>query len=98
MIAYELWETQTGNLMASYDDEHQALRAAAACAQRHGSESLESVALIRVDGDDEDGAVEEIAAGRDLFDRARGAMLGPTKETAETALQGTAVTRESLKD
>ncbi len=82
MTAYELWETRTGNLMASYDDEAQALRAAVERVRRFGSTSLESVVLVRVDEDDEDGAVEEVAAGADLLARATSATLEPTTQRA----------------
>lgn len=82
MTAYELWETRTGNLMASYDDEAQARRAAVERVRRFGSTSLESVVLVRVDEDDEDGAVEEVAAGADLLARATSATLEPTTQRA----------------
>lgn len=78
MMAYELWETQTGNFMASYDDEEQALRAAVERVRRHGTASLESVVLVRVDVDDEEGAVEEIAAGAELLARATALRLTAT--------------------
>ena len=70
MIGYELWETTTANLIASYDDEAEALRAVAQCVHQYGAAVLDTVVLVRVDEDDEDGRVEEVAAGAGLLARA----------------------------
>lgn len=69
-LGYELWETQSGNLMASYESEAEALRAVADRARRHGSDSVESIALVQVDDADEDGEMVTLASGADLLARA----------------------------
>ena len=69
MALYELWETRTGNLMASYETEERALHVVSETAQRHGSHSVVSFALVRVD---EGGNLETVAIGTDLLDRSRG--------------------------
>ena len=76
MIGHELWETTTGNLIASYDEEIEALRAVARSVQQYGPAVLDTVALVRVNEDDEDGGVEEVAAGATLLARATGAAGG----------------------
>lgn len=70
MQAYELLETETGNLMSSHDSEAQALHAVAERARRFGPGSVTSVALVRVDDEDEDGEMVLVAAGADLLARA----------------------------
>jgi hypothetical protein len=70
MNAYELWETESGNLMASYASERQALSAVAARARDHGPESVNSIALVQVDDADEDGEMVTLATGSDLLVRA----------------------------
>ena len=66
MWAYELIEGQTGNLMASFETEAEALRVISERIHQHGPESVASLALVRVDADDEDGAMETVACGADL--------------------------------
>ena len=66
MWAYELIEGRTGNLMAWYATEAEALRVIAEQVRRHGPESIATVALMRVDTDDEDGAMVHVASGADL--------------------------------
>ncbi|MBM2811807.1 MAG: hypothetical protein HW416_2566, partial [Chloroflexi bacterium] len=46
MIAYELWETESGNLMGSYPTKDQALSALAAAVESHGGRYAETVALV----------------------------------------------------
>lgn len=67
MWAYELWETTTGNLMASFDSEAEALHAARERARRHGPQSVDTVALMRVDDEDEDGEMVLLASGASLL-------------------------------
>jgi hypothetical protein len=67
---YELWETQSGNLMASYEREDEALRAVTDRARRHGSASVYSIALVRIDEGDEDDEMVTLASGTDLLARA----------------------------
>ena len=66
MWAYELIEAQTGNLMASFETQAEALRAISERIHQHGPESVASIALVRVDTEDEDGAMETVAYGADL--------------------------------
>ena len=70
MLAYELWETQSGNLMASFESEAEALRAIVARARRHGPASVDSIALVQVNDADEDGEMVTVASGEDLLVRA----------------------------
>jgi hypothetical protein len=70
VLGYELWETQSGNLMASYERESEALRAVADRARRHGPESITSIALVQIDEADEDGEMVTLATGADLLARA----------------------------
>ena len=70
MWAYELIEGQTGNLMASFETEAEALRVISERVRQHGPESVTSIALVRVDTQDEDGAMETVASGADLVARA----------------------------
>jgi hypothetical protein len=76
MMTYELWETQSGNVMASFQNEGQALAAVVDRARRHGPESVESIALVRIgeivkdpDGE-EDADMEMLGSGVDLLVRA----------------------------
>ncbi len=88
MIGYELWETTTGNLIASYDDEAGALRAVAESVHRYGPAVMDSVALVRVDEDDEDGGVEEVATGAALLARAT-STAGGSEATGVVVAGGT---------
>jgi len=67
MVAYELWETQTGNLMAWYDTAEQALRVVSETARRHGPSSVSTFALVRVD---DDGEIETVTDGSELLEQA----------------------------
>lgn len=64
MTAYELWETQTGNLMASYARPADALDVVARTARVHGADRIMSFALLQVDTG---GDVRTIAAGPELL-------------------------------
>ncbi len=55
MMAYELWETESGNLMASFSTEAAALAAVADRVSKHGPSSVETIALFAVDDSDADG-------------------------------------------
>ena len=70
MLAYELLETQTGNLMSSHDSEAQALQAVVERVHRFAPESVYTVALVQVDDEDDDGEMTLVAAGVDLLARA----------------------------
>jgi hypothetical protein len=77
MTTYELWETQSGNVMASFESEVQAFAAVVNRARLHGAKSVESVALVRigdivVGGDgEEDADMVMVAEGADLLARAQ---------------------------
>ena len=84
MLAYELWETESGNLMASFDTEVEALRAIGDRARQHGRMSISSIALVQVDDTDEDGEMVTIASGDELLTRA-GQAASSTKQARRTA-------------
>lgn len=65
MIVYELWETRSRNMIASFATEEDALASVALSAGRHGAASIASVELVRLN-DEDDGPIERIAAGADL--------------------------------
>lgn len=67
MWAYELIEGQTGNLMASYESEEAARSAVSERVHRHGPQSVASLDLVRVDTEDEDGAMVTLASGAELL-------------------------------
>ena len=69
MWIYELWETESGNLMASFDTEAAALAAVAALVREHGPSSVATVALARLDDQDEGCEMTRIAAGDELLTR-----------------------------
>ena len=68
MVGYELWETQSGNLMGAFGSEAEALAAVARTAAKYGEAAVETVALFRAD--DESDEVDCIAAGAELLARA----------------------------
>jgi hypothetical protein len=53
-------------LMASFETEHEAPRVISERVRQHGPESVALIALVRVDTEDEDGAMETVAFGADL--------------------------------
>jgi hypothetical protein len=63
MTGYELWETRTGNLMASYETQADALDVVARTVRAHGADRVMSFALFQVD---DDGDLQPIASGTDL--------------------------------
>ena len=69
-MTYELWETESGNLMASFNSEAEALCAVANRARRHGQDSVSSIALIQVDDEDLNNEMTTLATGADLLIRA----------------------------
>ena len=66
MIAYELWETRSGNLIASYASEDLALDVVAKTVARYGEDNASSFALLQADEADEDAEPKTIATGREL--------------------------------
>lgn len=83
MLGYELWETQSGNLMASYENEVEALCAIANHVRQHGADSINSIALVQIDDADEDGELVTLATGADLL--ARAATLEPPERNGRPA-------------
>lgn len=75
MLAYELWETESGNLMASYDSEGEALRAISDRAHRHGPSSVLSIALVQVDEANDQDEMTTLAEGAALLARAERATV-----------------------
>ena len=67
MWAYELWDTETGNLISSFDDEKAALRSAAMIVRDYGPSGVATVALVRFDSEEEDGQITRVAAGDELL-------------------------------
>lgn len=67
-MLYELWETTTINLVASYDDRREALAAILDGVARNGPQSIETLAL---EVEDDEGNITSIAHGRDLAELAR---------------------------
>lgn len=67
-MIYELWDMETNNLMASYDDEQRALGAVCEALLRVGEMAVDNVALVQ---EDALGNSEFIASGPALADRAR---------------------------
>lgn len=63
MHGYELWETQSGNLLDDFATAESAASRVHEWIAREGSESLESITLITVS---DDGKAQAVASGRDL--------------------------------
>lgn len=66
MMAYELWETESGNLLASFSTEAAALAAVADRVGKHGPSSVATITLFAVDDSDTDGNFESLAEGPEL--------------------------------
>ena len=67
MTAFELWDTQSHNLMGDYETEGQALAAVAEAIGAHGPGSVDSIMLVRVGPR---GGLTRIAVGPALAARA----------------------------
>ena len=67
MLAYELWETESGSLMASFDTEAEARAAVARRVARYGPESVATLSLVSVDEGDEDEDIVTVASGTELL-------------------------------
>lgn len=76
-MIYELWDMETNNLMASYDEEERALDAVREALRRGGEESVIEVALVQ---EDNRGNSKFIASGSALAERAR--PVPPGRATA----------------
>ena len=66
-MTYELWNTKSANLVASFDDEAAALAFVRDALHDHGADYVARLALAR-EGDD--GRSETMAVGRALVERA----------------------------
>ena len=71
MWVYELWEVISGNMMASFDTEAEALAAVSRRAVQDGPQSVDSLSLVAVDTEDEHADIVEVASGADLLRHAR---------------------------
>ncbi|MFN8636528.1 MAG: hypothetical protein U0893_21990 [Chloroflexota bacterium] len=67
-MAYEIWEMQTGNLVASFRREREALALVRDALEAHGDTYVRSLALVR---EDEDGSTITVAESCALIERAR---------------------------
>ena len=67
MVAFQLWETQSHNLMADFDTEAQVLAAVAEAICTNGASYVDSIMLVRVGPQ---GGLTRIAVGPELAARA----------------------------
>jgi diacylglycerol kinase family enzyme len=65
--SYEVWDTDTGNLIRSYTSEDDALALVRAAVERRGRRAVAKWALVEVGGD---GSLSTVAAGLALAGRA----------------------------
>ncbi len=68
LMAYEIWEMRTGNLVASFGMEEAALDLVRDAVREHGEEYGLNLALVR---EDSDGTSTAVARGDQLVERAR---------------------------
>ena len=68
-MAYELWNMRTGNAMADFDSESEALATVRSLVERRGRAFAEKLFLGY---EDHSGRSRAIAQGQDLVDRALG--------------------------
>ena len=66
-MIYELWETETGNLIGTYETEQDALSLVRDAIQSYGAQYVDSFLL---GCEDEEGYSTLIAEGHDLAERA----------------------------
>ena len=67
-MGYELWEMRSGNLVASFSREADALALVRDALRKHGAEYVENLALVR---EDEAGRSTAVAEAGGLVERAR---------------------------
>ena len=67
-MGYEIWETQTGNLVASFSHERDALTLVRDAMREHGQDYALNLALLR---EDEAGHVAAVAQAGELIERAQ---------------------------
>jgi len=68
VMAYEIWEMQTGNLVASFSVEADALALVRDAVETHGEAYARNLALVREDGD---GQTTTVATADELLQRVR---------------------------
>ena len=66
-MAYEIWEVQTGNLVASFGHERDALALVRDAVKAHGEAYVGSLALVH---EDESGNSTTVATSHELLERA----------------------------
>jgi hypothetical protein len=71
MASYEIWDTESRNLVADYDSEDAALGAVAEAALRYGVDEIRTLMLVRVGPR---GGSKRIAIGSHLADLAMQAV------------------------
>jgi hypothetical protein len=76
---FELWDTQTANLVGTYDSEAAAMAVVREALRRHGPELVRTLALGAEHDDEggEDAALPPVIGGEELLARL-GAEDGPT--------------------
>ncbi len=67
-MTYEIWEMQTGNLVASFGREQDALALVRDAVAAHGEAYVRSLALVR---EEEGGHATTVAAADQLLERVR---------------------------
>jgi hypothetical protein len=67
-MAYEVWEMQTGNLVASFSHEAEALALVRDAVEAHGEAYAQNLALVR---EEEDGQTTTVATADELLQRVR---------------------------
>ena len=65
-MIYELWDTESNNVIATCDSEAEVLAIVRAQAQRHGDQAVDRFSLLRADGEH----VSGVAGGSALLARA----------------------------
>jgi hypothetical protein len=76
-MTYELWNTRSRNLVASFEDEGAALTFVRDELLEHGAEYVTRLALAR---EGEDGRSELVASGPGLIERARHRQSHPAPQ------------------
>ncbi len=66
-MGYEIWEMQTGNLVASFSHEQEALALIRDAVEAHGTAYVETMALVHEDGA---GSPTTVATSYELLERA----------------------------
>ena len=67
-MGYEIWETQTGNLVASFSHEGDALSLVRDAMREHGQDYALNLALLR---EDAAGNIAAVAQAGELIERAQ---------------------------